>query len=66
MVASGVLTVSNINGFSRRGGMIEFVLEANRIRFVADLKPITDAGITVSSDLLRVALMVRGSPRSRP
>jgi len=65
-VAAGVLTVSNINGFSRRGGMIEFVLEANRIRFVVDLKPITDAGITVSSDLLRVALMVRGNPRSKP
>jgi len=60
-IAPGTLTVSDIHDFSRRGGMIEFVAEANKVRFSVDLQPIRDARITVSSDLLRVALTVRGN-----
>lgn len=62
---TGVLTVSAIRDFSRRGGMIEFVREGNKIRFSIDLKPIADGGLSVSSDLLRVALTVRGNPPTR-
>jgi hypothetical protein len=64
-VAPGVLTVSNIADFSRRGGMVEFVLAGNKVRFSVNLTPATEAGLTVSSDLLRVALTVRGNSPPR-
>lgn len=56
---SSVLTVSDIPHFSERGGMIEFVLKGDKIRFDVNLSNAADAGLTVSSDLLKVALTVR-------
>jgi hypothetical protein len=56
---TGVLTVSDMPNFSQRGGMIEFVLDGGRIRFAVNLTPAQDAGLTVSSELLKVAISVR-------
>lgn len=56
---ASVLTVSDIPRFSERGGMIEFVLKGDKVRFEVNLSNATDAGLTVSSDLLKVALAVR-------
>jgi hypothetical protein len=56
---SSVLTVSDIPRFSERGGMIEFVLKGDKVRFEVNLSNATDAGLTVSSDLLKVAIAVR-------
>lgn len=56
---SGVLTVSDIPQFSQRGGMIEFVPEGSRIRFEVNLASAEDAGLILSSDLLKVATSVR-------
>ena len=56
---TGVLTVSDIPNFSQRGGMIQFVLDGNRIRFAVNLTTAQDAGLTVSSELLKVAITVR-------
>lgn len=56
---ASVLTVSDMPRFSERGGMIEFVLKGDKIRFDVNLSNATDAGLTVSSDLLKVALTVR-------
>lgn len=56
---TGVLTVSDMPNFSQRGGMIQFVLDGNRIRFAVNLTPAQDAGLTVSSELLKVAVSVR-------
>jgi hypothetical protein len=55
----GVLTVSDIPGFVGGGGMIQFHLEGNRIRFHVDLERAMDAGLMMSSELLRVASSVR-------
>jgi hypothetical protein len=55
-----VLTVSDIPGFVGRGGMIGFHIADNRVRFQVDLQPARSAGLTMSSDLLRVASAVRG------
>jgi hypothetical protein len=60
---AGVLTVSDIAGFSQRGGMIQFVLQGNKVRFEVDLKAAEDAGLTLSSELLKVAVNVRRSPQ---
>lgn len=60
---SGVLTVSDIPQFSQRGGMIQFVVVGNKIRFEVNLTSAQDAGLTLSSDLLKVAVAVRKSPQ---
>jgi hypothetical protein len=59
---SAVLTVSDIPQFSQRRGMIQFVLEENRIRFEVNLTATQRAGLTLSSDLLKVATAVRKNP----
>jgi hypothetical protein len=56
---AGVLTVSDIPQFSQRGGMIQFVTVGNKIRFEVNLTSAEDAGLTLSSDLLKVAAAVR-------
>jgi hypothetical protein len=61
---SGVLTVSDIPQFSQRGGMIEFTLEGNRVRFEVNLAPAEAAGLTLSSELLKVAVAVRRNTSS--
>lgn len=55
---AGVLTVSDIPQFSRRGGMIEFIMVSNKIRFAVNLSTAHDAGLILSSDLLKVAAAV--------
>lgn len=60
---SAVLTVSDIPQFSRRDGMIEFVLEENRIRFEVNLTAAQHVGLTLSSELLKVATTVRRNPQ---
>jgi hypothetical protein len=59
-----VLTVSDISQFTRRGGMIQFVMEANRVRFEVNLTTAEHAGLTLSSQLLKVAISVRRSSQA--
>ncbi len=59
---AGVLTVSDIPQFSQRGGMIQFVEESNKIRFEVNLASAGAAGLTLSSELLKVAVTVRKVP----
>ncbi len=54
-----VLTVSDMPEFSQRGGMIQFVLEGNRVRFEVNLAATQRAHLTLSSELLKVATTVR-------
>jgi len=56
-----LLTVSDIRGFVDDGGMIEFVIVDNKVRFQVNLTAAQEAGLTLSSQLLRVATVVRGS-----
>jgi len=57
-----VLTVSDMPQFSQRGGMIQFVADNNKIRFEVNLKNTSDSGLTLSSELLKVAVAVITSP----
>ena len=52
------LTVSDIPHFAERGGMIGLVNHDDRIRFEVNVVPMEDVGLTVSSELLKVALRV--------
>jgi hypothetical protein len=58
-----VLTVSDMPAFVDRGGMIQFVTTGGRVRFEIDLRSAQEAGLTMSSDLLRVASVVRRAPQ---
>ena len=55
----GVLTVSDMPDFSRRGGMIQFVLDGERVRFEINLASAENAKLVVSSELLKVATVVK-------
>jgi hypothetical protein len=59
-----VLTVSDMPKFSQRGGMIQFVLEGKKVRFEVNLSAVQQAGLSLSSELLKVAIAVRRSPPS--
>ena len=55
-----ILTVSDIPDFLRNGGMIQFVLTDNRVRFSIDLASVNRNSLSVSSELLKVAASVSG------
>jgi hypothetical protein len=58
---TSVLTVSDLPQFTRRGGMIQFIVEGSRVRFEVNLATAERAGLTLSSELLKVATAVRRS-----
>jgi hypothetical protein len=54
------LTVSDAPRFLARGGMIQFVMVANHVRFAVNLDAIKRTHLALSSELLRVAASVSG------
>lgn len=56
---AAILTVSDMPHFTDRGGMIQFVLEGNRVRFEVNLTAAQNAGLAMSAELLQVAVAVR-------
>lgn len=62
--ASGqpLLTVSDAPDFLSRGGMIQFVNVAKRVRFAVNLQAVQHSGLVLSSELLKVAVSVTGNP----
>ncbi len=55
-----VLTVSDAATFLQDGGMIQFVIVNNHVRFAVNLAAVRAAQLTLSSELLRVATTVNG------
>lgn len=55
----GVLTVGEGEDFVRNGGMIAFVLDDRRVRFVINQTAAENAGLQLSSKLLKVASSIR-------
>lgn len=53
-----VLTVSDMDRFAERGGMIGLFIEASRVRFAINAEAIERAGLTPGSQLLRLARIV--------
>jgi hypothetical protein len=54
-----VLTVSDGEGFSQRGGIIEFYVEGGRMRFAININAAERSGLRLSSRLLGLAKIVR-------
>lgn len=62
---SNILTVSDMPDFVERGGMIGLVNVEGKIRFEVNVASINDAGMTVSSELLKVAVKVVGMNQAK-
>jgi hypothetical protein len=54
-----ILTVSDFPGFARASGIIELVVESERIHFAINTDAATRAGVRLSSRLLGLARIVR-------
>ncbi|MEW8508712.1 MAG: YfiR family protein [Candidatus Thiodiazotropha sp.] len=54
-----ILTVSEIKDFTKHGGMIELYRIQGRIRFKINLRTARDAGLDLSSRLLKLAVEVQ-------
>lgn len=57
-----VLTVGNSSTFLVEGGMIQFLLLSNHVRFAVNLAAVQNTHLVLSSELLRVAYSVAGKP----
>jgi len=63
---SPVLTVGDAPGFLEQGGIINFLLEGNKVRFEINNEAAGKAGLSISSKLLQLARRVVPSPGVRP
>lgn len=55
-----VLTVSDADRFVDHDGIIQFVMDGDRVRFQVNLSAAKNAGLGLSSELLKVATAVKG------
>lgn len=56
---NGILTVSDMDGFAEKGGVIEmFATDDNRIRFRINIKAAEKNRLRISSELLKLAVIV--------
>ncbi|HUS05321.1 MAG TPA: YfiR family protein [Bryobacteraceae bacterium] len=58
-----ILTVSDIDQFARRGGMIFIVAENQKIRFEVNPDGLARAGVKISARFLQLAVIVRDHDR---
>jgi len=56
-----ILTVSDIQGFAIRNGMIELVTKSGKIKLVINLRAVTSPDIKLSSNLISLAQIVNDS-----
>jgi hypothetical protein len=61
---SSVLTVAEMPEFARRGGIIRFRMENNKVRFEINLSAAQRARLSVRSQLLKLGSVVSGNPGS--
>lgn len=57
---SPVLTISDIPGFARKGGMIEIRQDGDRMTFTINLDTVKKSDLYVSAQLLQLANIIRG------
>ncbi|MBD3178774.1 MAG: DUF4154 domain-containing protein [Candidatus Latescibacteria bacterium] len=54
-----ILSIGSVKGFAERGGIIELIRVDGNIRFIINTSAAERAGITIESQLLRLAKIVR-------
>lgn len=57
--SSSVLTVGETKGFAANGGIVNFIVEENRLRFEVNLDAARQTRLSISSKLLALAKIVR-------
>lgn len=60
---ASVLTVGESNGFAEAGGVVNFVVDAGRVRLEINLRSADRAGLRLSSKMLSVARIVDKRPK---
>ena len=63
LAGAPVLTVSDMPHFLEHGGMIGFQTTSSHVRFAVNLDAVTRANLSLSSELLKVAVRVKGMPK---
>lgn len=58
MVGKGVLTISEQPGYAEQGTAFNFIIVNNKLKFEANLKAISSAGLKAGSQLLKLAKIV--------
>jgi hypothetical protein len=56
---SSVLTISRMESFANKGGMINFFIKKERVRFEINPESAKNAGLKISSKLLKVSKVIR-------
>ena len=59
-----ILTVSDMEQFAERGGMIAFTVEDQKVRFNVNVEAVERAGLKIGSQLLKLARIVSDKPRT--
>jgi hypothetical protein len=59
-----VLTVSDMEEFAERGGMVAFTVEEQKVRFNVNVEAVERAGLKMGSQLLKLARIVGDKPRT--
>ena len=54
-----IVTVSEIDGFAEHGGVINFYSDRNKVRFEINHELARSKGLTISSELLKLARLVK-------
>lgn len=62
---ASVLTVSDISGFAEGGGLVQFYMEEDRVRFVVNAEAAARANLRVSAKLLAVAHVINEARGAR-
>jgi hypothetical protein len=64
--STGVLTVSEVEGFADVGGMINFVVLEGNVKLEINLGAAEQAGLKLSSRLMGVGRLIKPAPKSKP
>jgi hypothetical protein len=58
LASSPAVTVSDMRGFAGAGGVVQFVMEEHKVRFIVNAAAAERAGLKISSKMLRLARKV--------
>jgi len=56
--SKGTLTISEEDGYAKKGTALNFVIRNDKLRFEANLRAMLSAGLKASSQLLKLAIIV--------
>jgi hypothetical protein len=62
-IKAGILTIGDMNQFTSSGGIINFVIVENRVSFEINIDAAERSGLKISSQLLKLAKIVKDGSR---